>query len=130
MHCLTVRGQKISRPFGQQLRTTKPNEVLHYDFLSMPLGNGDGAHLIERMLEGRQGPVTHVPEIKVQLVGLDPLEASWEIAGELRNDVLVLFKRFEPTMPVGKLGNQLKAIQAPPRKEGKAMTKPKAVRKP
>ena len=34
LHCkLTVNGQRIPRPMGHALHATKPNEILHFDFL-------------------------------------------------------------------------------------------------
>ncbi|KAJ8577220.1 hypothetical protein ON010_g1985 [Phytophthora cinnamomi] len=36
IHCLSTQGKKVPRPYGETLRATKPNEVLHFDFLSLP----------------------------------------------------------------------------------------------
>lgn len=36
LHCLVANEQKCPRPYGETLHATKPNEVLHFDFLSMP----------------------------------------------------------------------------------------------
>ncbi len=36
LHCLSTRGGKEPRPFGPTTRATKPNEVIHFDFLSLP----------------------------------------------------------------------------------------------
>jgi RNase H-like domain found in reverse transcriptase/Integrase zinc binding domain len=34
LHCVaTIPGDKVSRPLGTQLHATKPNEILHFDFL-------------------------------------------------------------------------------------------------
>nr|CCA27531.1 AlNc14C568G12167 [Albugo laibachii Nc14] len=38
LHCLGANGEKCPRPYGETLRATKPNEILHFDFLSMPKG--------------------------------------------------------------------------------------------
>lgn len=35
LHCMTTVTGKIPRPYGETLRATKPNELLHFDFLSM-----------------------------------------------------------------------------------------------
>jgi hypothetical protein len=33
-HCVaTIPGDKVPRPLDTQLRETKPNEILHFDFL-------------------------------------------------------------------------------------------------
>ena len=40
LHCLCTRGGVIKpRPWGEQLHGTKPNEVLHFDFLYMGLSS-------------------------------------------------------------------------------------------
>ncbi|EGZ09876.1 hypothetical protein PHYSODRAFT_521442 [Phytophthora sojae] len=38
MHCMATAAGKIPRPLGETLRATKPNEQLHFDFLSMAEG--------------------------------------------------------------------------------------------
>nr|CCA22183.1 AlNc14C147G7406 [Albugo laibachii Nc14] len=38
LHCLGANGEKCPRTYGESLRATKPNERLHFDFLSMPKG--------------------------------------------------------------------------------------------
>ncbi|KAE9083679.1 hypothetical protein PF006_g26638 [Phytophthora fragariae] len=40
MHCMATATGKIPRPLGETLRATKPNEQLHFDFLSMAEGAG------------------------------------------------------------------------------------------
>lgn len=67
----------------------------------------EGGHLIEKMLDARTGPDTHELQVKVQWIGLDPLEASWEPAAELLRDVPILLKQFVETMDTGKLKTQL-----------------------
>jgi hypothetical protein len=33
LHCVaTIPGDKVPRPLGTQLHSTKPNEILHFDF--------------------------------------------------------------------------------------------------
>jgi hypothetical protein len=40
LHCVSTRGGKvISRPLGEQIHATKPNEVLHWDFLYLEPGD-------------------------------------------------------------------------------------------
>ena len=38
LHCLVANGEKCPRPCGETLRATKPNEIHHFDFLSMRKG--------------------------------------------------------------------------------------------
>ncbi|KAE9289660.1 hypothetical protein PF008_g25832 [Phytophthora fragariae] len=35
LHCMATAGGRIPRPFGETLRATKPNEILHFDYLTM-----------------------------------------------------------------------------------------------
>jgi transposase InsO family protein len=38
LHCVaTIPGDKVPRPLGTQLHATKPNEILHFDFLCIGL---------------------------------------------------------------------------------------------
>jgi hypothetical protein len=38
LHCVaTIPGHKVPRPLGPQLLATKPNEILHFDFLYIGL---------------------------------------------------------------------------------------------
>lgn len=46
LQCLTTRGSKVPRPFGETLRATKPNELLHFDFLSMPRSVAGTAYVL------------------------------------------------------------------------------------
>ena len=40
IHCLCTRGGIVTpRPWGEQVHGTKPNEVLHFDFLSLGLSS-------------------------------------------------------------------------------------------
>jgi Integrase core domain/Integrase zinc binding domain len=44
LHCVaTIPGDKVSHPLGTQLHATKPNEILHFDFLHIGL-SGDGKY--------------------------------------------------------------------------------------
>lgn len=36
IHCMSTRGQVEPRPYGRAHHATKPNEVLHFDFLELP----------------------------------------------------------------------------------------------
>jgi hypothetical protein len=38
LHCVaTIPGDRVPRPLGTQLHATKPNEILHFDFLYIGL---------------------------------------------------------------------------------------------
>jgi hypothetical protein len=38
LNCVaTIPGEKVRRPLGTQLHATKPNEILHFDFLYIGL---------------------------------------------------------------------------------------------
>jgi Integrase core domain/Integrase zinc binding domain len=44
LHCVaTIPGDKVPRPLGTQLHATKPNEILHFDFLYIDLSR-DGKY--------------------------------------------------------------------------------------
>jgi Integrase zinc binding domain len=44
LHCVaTIPGDKVPRPLGTQLHATRPNEILHFDFLYIGLSR-DGKH--------------------------------------------------------------------------------------
>jgi Integrase zinc binding domain len=44
LHCVaTIPGDKVPRPLGTQLHATKPNEILHFDFLHFGLSR-DGKY--------------------------------------------------------------------------------------
>jgi hypothetical protein len=44
LHCVaTIPGDKVSRPLGTQLHATRPNEILHFDFLCIELSR-DGLY--------------------------------------------------------------------------------------
>ncbi|EGZ27480.1 hypothetical protein PHYSODRAFT_293359 [Phytophthora sojae] len=36
LHCLIVGDRVVPRPYGPTLHATKPNEILHFDYLSLP----------------------------------------------------------------------------------------------
>ncbi|GMF39927.1 unnamed protein product [Phytophthora fragariaefolia] len=56
--------------------------------------HGDGGHLVAKMLECRRSQESHVWEILVELIGLDPLEASWKLAVIMYEDVPQLVEKF------------------------------------
>ncbi|GMF50263.1 unnamed protein product [Phytophthora fragariaefolia] len=56
--------------------------------------HGDGGHLVAKVLECRLGQESHVWEILVEWIGLDPLEASWEPAAIMYEDVPQLVETF------------------------------------
>ncbi|KAF0707228.1 hypothetical protein AaE_013713 [Aphanomyces astaci] len=36
LHCMVVDGESIPRPWGEALHATKPNELIHFDWVSFP----------------------------------------------------------------------------------------------
>jgi hypothetical protein len=45
LHCVaTIPGENVPRPLGSRLHATKPNEILHFDFLYIGLSR-DGKYL-------------------------------------------------------------------------------------
>lgn len=92
--------QDLSAPFqitthhASRLRlyAEKDREVTE-DLVAQAM-HGDGGHLVAKILQCRLGQESHVWEIQVEWVGLDPLEASWEPAQILYEDVPQLVERF------------------------------------
>jgi len=37
LHCMRVGNSMAPRPFGEAIHATKPNEVIHFDFISIPM---------------------------------------------------------------------------------------------
>ncbi|KAE8951062.1 hypothetical protein PR002_g33089 [Phytophthora rubi] len=56
--------------------------------------HADGGHLVSKLVKCLMGPETHTWEIQVEWIGLDPLEASWEPATIIYEDVPEFVKRF------------------------------------
>jgi hypothetical protein len=51
LHCVaTIPGDKVPRPLGRQLHATKPNEILHFDFLYIGLSR-DGKYQCSLLLK-------------------------------------------------------------------------------
>ena len=61
--------------------------------------HGDGGHLVEAFLGCRVSAATQEYEVHVQWIGLDAVEASWEPAAAIFEDVPVLLKRFVDANP-------------------------------
>ncbi|GMF18369.1 unnamed protein product [Phytophthora fragariaefolia] len=61
--------------------------------------HADGGHLVVKFLKCRLGAESHVWEIEVEWVGLDPLEASWEPAAIMFENVPQLVEQFVNSQP-------------------------------
>ncbi|KAE8980660.1 hypothetical protein PR001_g23652 [Phytophthora rubi] len=55
-HCMATASGRIPRPFGETLVATKPNEILHFDYLSMVEGDG-GVKYVLVLKDGMSGYV-------------------------------------------------------------------------
>ena len=42
LHCMSVDGFKVPRPYGPTWFATRPNELLHFDWLSLPTDSETG----------------------------------------------------------------------------------------
>jgi transposase InsO family protein len=60
---------------------------------------GEGGHLVECIQDCRKSPATHQWEVLIKWYGLDDVEASWEPAEVIKEDVPVLFQRFVDADP-------------------------------
>nr|CCA26202.1 AlNc14C357G10959 [Albugo laibachii Nc14] len=60
LHSMVVVGERVPRPLGAALRATKPNEVLHFDFLTMSqVSNGSKYILV--LKDGMSGFCELIP---------------------------------------------------------------------
>ncbi|OQR83686.1 hypothetical protein ACHHYP_14408 [Achlya hypogyna] len=46
LHCMKVRGKVVPRPYGATLHAEKPNELLHFDWLSLPTAYNGMAYVL------------------------------------------------------------------------------------
>ncbi|ETV82186.1 hypothetical protein H257_04897 [Aphanomyces astaci] len=111
LHCLCIDGEMIPRPLGSALHVEKPNELIHFDWLSMPMAKsgqkqvlvvkddmsgfiafGDGGFHVERLDEARCVDGQH--QVLVKWLGLDDEESSWEPAANLLDDIPVVFRKW------------------------------------
>ncbi|KAE8877505.1 hypothetical protein PF003_g38398 [Phytophthora fragariae] len=56
LHCMTTASGRIPRSFGETLVATKPNELLHFDYLTMVEGEG-GLKYVLVLKDGMSGYV-------------------------------------------------------------------------
>ncbi|GMG17483.1 unnamed protein product [Phytophthora fragariaefolia] len=64
LHCMATARGRIPRPFGETLVATKPNEILHFDYLSMVEGDG-GVKYVLVLKDGMSGYVELVACLQV-----------------------------------------------------------------
>jgi len=46
LHCLAVSSRTVPRPLGEQLHATRPNELIHADFMSLPVEKHTAARYV------------------------------------------------------------------------------------
>ncbi|KAH9105630.1 hypothetical protein AeMF1_018616 [Aphanomyces euteiches] len=46
LHCMQVDGDVVPRPLGSTLHAEKPNELIHFDWLSMPMSTSGLKHVL------------------------------------------------------------------------------------
>ncbi|KAH9135325.1 hypothetical protein AeRB84_019220, partial [Aphanomyces euteiches] len=46
LHCMQVDGDVVPRPLGSALHAEKPNELIHFDWLSMPMSTSGLKHVL------------------------------------------------------------------------------------
>ncbi|KAE9282551.1 hypothetical protein PR003_g27380 [Phytophthora rubi] len=63
LHCMTTASGRIPRPFGETLVATKPNELLHFDYLTMVEGEG-GLKYVLVLKDGMSGYVELVARLQ------------------------------------------------------------------
>jgi transposase InsO family protein len=60
LHCIVVGGNRVPRPLGSTVVATKPNEVLHMDFLKLSTSN-DGFCYVLVLKDGMSGFTELIP---------------------------------------------------------------------
>jgi transposase InsO family protein len=60
IHCLMSNGMKVPRLLAETLRATKPNEVIHFDYLSLPRAETGESYVLV-LKDGFSGYVELVP---------------------------------------------------------------------
>ena len=63
LHCMAVGTKKVPRPLGETLKATRPNEVLHFDFLTLPKAT-DGYKYVLVLKDGMSGFVELIPSTR------------------------------------------------------------------
>jgi Integrase core domain/Integrase zinc binding domain len=62
LHCVaTIPGDKVPRPLGTQLHATKPNEILHFDFLYIGLSRDGKYQYLQLLKDDFSGYLSLVP---------------------------------------------------------------------
>jgi Integrase zinc binding domain len=62
LHCVaTIPGDKVPRPLGTQLHATKPNEILHFDFLYIGLSRDGKCQYLLLLKDNLSGYLWLVP---------------------------------------------------------------------
>jgi transposase InsO family protein len=62
LHCVaTITGDKVSRPLGTQLPTTKPNEILHFNYLYIWLSRDGKYQYLLLIMDDLSGYLWLVP---------------------------------------------------------------------
>ncbi|GMF48949.1 unnamed protein product [Phytophthora fragariaefolia] len=75
---------------------------------------GEGGHLVEALLDCRLSPDSHRWEVFVKWFGLDDIEASWEPADIIKQDVPGLFQAFVADQPEARSRRDMMAALAGP----------------
>jgi hypothetical protein len=62
LHCIaTIPGDKVPRTLGTQLHATKPNEILHFDYLRIGLSRDGKYHYLLLLKDDLSGYLWLVP---------------------------------------------------------------------
>jgi Integrase zinc binding domain len=68
LHCVaTIPGDKVPRPLGTQLHATKPNEILHFDFLYIMLSRDGKYQYLLLLKDDLSGYLWLVPIARLML---------------------------------------------------------------
>ncbi|KAE8993203.1 hypothetical protein PR003_g21024 [Phytophthora rubi] len=101
----TFEVQDIVAPFEVSIRHASPLQLYRdaahgsVEKLQEQAIFGEGGHVVEALRACRLSPDTHRWEILVKWFGLDEIEASWEPAEVIEQDVPLLFEAFVAASP-------------------------------
>ncbi|POM63583.1 Hypothetical protein PHPALM_20991 [Phytophthora palmivora] len=127
--------QDLSAPF--QVTTHHASRLRFYaeagrdvteDLIAQAM-HGDGGHLVSKLLQCRLGQESHIWEILVEWVGLDPLEASQEPATVMYEGVPKLVEKFVMDQEIDSAAHAMWAVLIGERPRTKSRKKRKGLQR-
>ena len=101
----TFEVQDLVAPFATTIRHAARLQLYReaargrVEELAEQATHGEGGHLVEAIRACRLSPASHQWEVQVKWYGLDEVEASWEPAEVIQEDVPTLFQLYLDAEP-------------------------------